>query len=89
MLLRHILCYKNANTESVIYDSCQNDNGSIGRVDLWWPHFIEIEEKRISYRASMLKYILVAINKKDRSNSLQDLTSIYSHPAQGRILLYL
>lgn len=96
MLGFNILCCENANTESVIYDSFQNDNGSIGRVDLWWPHFIEIEDKRISYRASMLNegadegYILAfqegidAIGGKELENTI----NVFINSVETKVVIY-
>lgn len=50
-----ILGYEDVYSNKIYYDTGLNDDGSIGRVDLWWPLFVsESEDKNISVSISML-----------------------------------
>ncbi|MBE6788634.1 MAG: hypothetical protein E7539_03110 [Ruminococcaceae bacterium] len=50
-----ILNYEGATSDEMVYRTGLNDDGSIGRVDLWWAYFVyENEDKNISLSISML-----------------------------------
>ncbi len=50
-----ILNYENATSDVIGYKTMQNKDGTIGRIDLWWADFLEInEEKQITLHISML-----------------------------------
>jgi len=51
----NILSYDNATSHEMSYRTEQNDDGTIGRIDLWWADFLEIsEERRMTLHISML-----------------------------------
>ncbi len=59
----NILGYDKATSDEICYDTMQNDDGTIGRIDLWWPDFLEIsEEKRITLSISMLNKALILLS---------------------------
>lgn len=50
-----ILNYEGATSDIIGYKTMQNDDGTIGRIDLWWADFLEIsEDKQITLHISML-----------------------------------
>ncbi len=50
-----ILNYEGATSDVIGYKTMQNDDGTIGRIDLWWADFLEIsEEKQMTLHISML-----------------------------------
>lgn len=50
-----ILNYDGATSDIIGYETMQNDDGTIGRIDLWWADFLEIsEEKQMTLHISML-----------------------------------
>lgn len=51
----NILNYDKATSHEMSYRTEQNDDGTIGRIDLWWPDFLKIsEEKQMTLSISML-----------------------------------
>lgn len=51
----NILGYDKATSDEMGYKTMQNKDGTIGRIDLWWADFLEInEEKQITLHISML-----------------------------------
>lgn len=79
----HILDYANTYTKTIYYDTGLNDNGNIGRVDLWWGNFVkENDNKYISVLVSMLnlgadkKYVLAFEEGLDASGE-KELNDIY------------
>lgn len=51
----NILNYDKATSYEMSYSTEQNDDGTIGRIDLWWADFLEIsEEKQMTLHISML-----------------------------------
>lgn len=51
----NILSYDKATSYEVSYRTMQNDDGTIGRIDLWWADFLEIsEEKQMTLHISIL-----------------------------------
>ena len=55
MLGFKILNYDKATSEKMYYDTGLNDDGTIGRIDIWYPKFVyESEENNISLYISML-----------------------------------
>lgn len=51
----HILNYDNITSDKIVYETMQNEDGSIGRIDLWWADFLRVsEEKYMTLHISML-----------------------------------
>ena len=51
----NILKYDGVTSEQIGYDALLNDDGTIGRVDLWWPNFVRVsEDKEINLSVFML-----------------------------------
>ncbi len=51
----NILGYDKATLDEIGYETMQNDDGTIGRIDLWWANFLKIsEEKQMTLNISML-----------------------------------
>lgn len=51
----NILGYDKATSNEMGYKTMQNKDGTIGRIDLWWADFLEInEEKQMTLHISML-----------------------------------
>lgn len=50
-----ILKYDGITTDRLTYDTLLNNDGTIGRISLWWPYFLEInEDKGITLSISIL-----------------------------------
>ena len=90
-----ILKLKDNNTDEIYYSTYLNDNGQIGRIDLWIPYFVkESDSKYISASISMLnkgadeKYILAFEEGLDASGGKNNFEEYYSNNLDTKIIIY-
>ena len=90
-----ILKLKDNNTDEIYYSTYLNDNGQIGRIDLWIPYFVrENDNKYISVSASMLnknadeKYILAFKEGLDASGGKDNFEEYHSNNLNTKIIVY-
>lgn len=74
MLGFKLLKLRENNTDEIYYRTAQNDDGSIGKIDLWIPCFVKInEDKQVSVSVNMLsqnadeKYVSAFLEGLDAS----------------------
>lgn len=95
MLNFKILGYDNATTKTMYYSTGLNENGTIGRIDIWYPRFIyENENKTISILISMLNeyadygYIAAFKEGLDATGG-KELVDSYTSPNLGvQVIIY-
>lgn len=90
-----ILKLKDNNTNEIYYSTRLNDNGQIGRVDLWIPYFVkESDSKYISASVSMLnigvdeKYILAFEEGLDASGNKDNFEEYFSEELNTKFIIY-
>ena len=95
MLKLSILKLPENNTNDIYYGTFLNDDGSIGRIDLWIPHFYEENEnKHISVLVSMLNknadegYILAFQEGLDAFGNKNIETSYTSENLNTNVVIY-
>lgn len=90
-----ILKLKDNITDELYYSTFLNEDGSIGRVDLWIPYFVkETDDKYIGANVSMLnvgadeKYIFAFKEGVDASGNKNNFKEYYSNSLNTKIILY-
>ena len=90
-----ILKLRENNTNEIYYSTGLNDDGEIGRVDLWIPYFIkENDNKYISTSISMLnkgadkKYISSFEEGLDVSGNKENFKEYYSKNLNTKVIIY-
>ena len=87
----NILGYDKATSDEIVYETMQNEDGTIGRIDLWWADFLKIsKEKQMTLHISMLNkgadkgYILAFEEGQDAAGGkkLENVTTLKSLDAK-------